>query len=66
MINKIKNSLIIGSNIKLTVNLGRNKYETINGVINELYSNVFIVKTEKGNKCFSYNDILTGLIRLNN
>ena len=59
-IEKIKNKLksFGKSKIKIKVNLGRNKYEYYEGVINKIHPNVFVVETNKGIKAFSYSDIV--------
>ena len=60
-INKIKNKIesLKNSKLKLKVNLGRNKYEYYEGKIEEIYQNIFMVKTDKGLKSFTYADIAT-------
>ena len=56
---KIKNELEIGSKIKIKINLGRNKYEHIEGIIKEKYDNHFILLTPNGMiRSFTYVDIL--------
>ena len=40
----------------------RNKVDTIEGIIKECYSHVFIVDTKFGSKSFSYSDVLVGNI----
>ena len=42
----------------------RNKIDTIEGIITECYSKIFVVKTKFGNKSFTYTDILVGNIKL--
>ena len=42
----------------------RNKVDTLEGVISECYSRLFIVKTAFGNKSFNYADILVGNIKI--
>lgn len=58
----------IGKVAHIKYNLGRNKFENYTVVIDKLYANVFTVieKKEKGNgiKCFSYNDIIMHLIKI--
>ncbi len=49
----------VGKKCTLKYNLGRNKYEITNGVLNKLYNNVFTIEDEnKFIKSFSYNDII--------
>ncbi len=58
----------IGTKAKIKYNLGRNKYETYTVTIDKLYDNVFTVIEEKeygkNVKCFSYNDIIMHLIKI--
>ena len=64
MINKIKKNLLDlkGKKVKLTVDIGRNKYEECEGVIGDLYENVWILKTDNSVKSFTYKDILIGSV----
>lgn len=49
----------VGKRCTLKYNLGRNKYEITNGVLNKLYSNIFTIEDENNKiKSFSYNDII--------
>ena len=52
-----------GENVKIKVNGIRNKSEIVKGNISEYYKNVFIVNTDKFNRCFSYKDLLLGIIK---
>ncbi|MEG0909300.1 MAG: Veg family protein [Bacilli bacterium] len=64
---KIKTQLKVGKSIKIKNNLGRNKYETFEAIIKELYDNVFLIETlDKKVKCFTYGDILTKTIIIEN
>lgn len=57
----------IGDVVRLNYNLGRNKYETYEVVIKELYSNVFLVQQVNPYnivKSFSYSDIITKTIKI--
>ncbi len=58
----------IGYKAKIKYNLGRNKYETYDVIIDKLYDNVFTVieKKEYGSilRCFSYNDFIMHLIKI--
>lgn len=45
--------------IKIKINLGRNKYEYLEGKIMKIHQNIFTVMTNKGLKSFSYSDIAT-------
>ena len=55
----------IGKDIKVKYNLGRNKEEKYVVVIKELFDNIFLVekKESKEIKSFSYNDIITKVVR---
>lgn len=59
-INKIKNKLELlkGERLKIKIYLGRNKYEYLEGYIDNMYSNLFTIKTNKGIKSYSYSDII--------
>lgn len=54
--NKVKEYM--GYKLRIKVSLGRNKYEYYEGYIDKMHPNVFIVKTDKGVKSFSYSDIV--------
>ncbi len=58
----------IGKRATIKYNLGRNKYETYNVNIDSIYDNVFTVVVDKKYgkeiKCFSYNDIIMRLIKI--
>lgn len=68
MIGAVKESLVNlkGKTIKIKYNLGRNKYETYDVVIDELYDYVFTVsiKNQEFIKSFSYADIISKLIKI--
>ncbi len=67
MIEKIRGKLndYIGQEVVIKYNLGRNKYEKYNGVVKELYQNIFLIELH-GKECrsFSYSDILTNTIKI--
>lgn len=66
-IEKIKNELNkhIGENVLIKHNLGRNKYESYNATIKELYNNVFVVENDYSQiKSFTYIDIITKIIKI--
>ena len=65
-IDKIKNKIINIKNgkLKIKVNIGRNKYEYYEGIIDKMYQNIFTVITNKGIKSFSYSDIATKAVIL--
>ena len=50
-------------NIVIKVNGIRNKSEIVRGKITEYYKNVFVISTDKFKRCFSYKDLLLGIIK---
>ena len=58
----------IGKSASIKYNLGRNKYEKYNVILDKLYDNVFTVKIKKKYreevKCFSYNDIVMRQLKI--
>lgn len=54
---RIKN--LLNKQVRLKVNIGRNKYEYYNGVIEGMYDSVFTVSVNGIIKSFSYADLLT-------
>ena len=56
----------LGKDVVIKYNLGRNKYEKYKVKIKELYSNIFLVelKDDKQIKSFSYNDVITKVIKI--
>ena len=52
-----------GRNVNIRVNGIRNKCENISCKITEIYKNIFLVKTDSFNRCFSYKDLLLGIIK---
>lgn len=58
----------VGKRAKIKCNLGRNKYETYNVIIDKLYANIFTTIEEKNNikelRTFSYNDIIMHQIKI--
>lgn len=68
-INQVKKILesYLNKPVKIKYNLGRNKYETYNVIITNLYNCVFIVKDidmDSITKSFSYADIITKTIKI--
>ncbi len=68
-INKVKEKLNnhVGSIVNINYNLGRNKYETYEVKIKELYNNIFTVEllnSDKSIKSFSYTDIITKTVKI--
>ncbi len=62
----IKSALIplLGKNVKIKYNLGRNKYSVFDAKIIRIYNALFIVETEGGIKSFSFADIITKIIKI--
>ena len=54
---RIKN--LLNKQVRLKVNIGRNKFEYYNGVIVNMYDSLFIVDVSGIIKSFSYADLLT-------
>lgn len=55
-----------GTEIKLLINRGRNKFQEFDGVIENLYPNVFTVKAEEADTpvmTFTYSDVMTKAVR---
>ena len=50
---------MIGKKILAKVDIGRNKYEYIEGIILDAYPYLFTIKTDNEVKSFSYSDVLT-------
>ncbi len=48
-----------GKEIILKINIGRNRYESVIGVVQGIYPYVFTVQSGKELKTFSYVDLLT-------
>ncbi|MEG0025734.1 MAG: Veg family protein [Bacilli bacterium] len=70
-INLVKEELNthIGADVTIKYNLGRNKYESYNVRIKELYNYIFLVEMLDDKnleiKSFSYSDIITKTIKIN-
>ncbi len=54
----------LGKEVSIKYNLGRNKYENYKVKIKELYDNIFLVENNMGIKSFSYNDVVTKIIKI--
>ena len=65
-INNVKNKVKDYQNMKLKikVNLGRNKYEYLEGIIDKIHPNIFTIKTNKGIRSFSYSDVATNIVSI--
>ena len=55
----------LGEEAIIQYSLGRNKYETYDVIIKELYNKVFIVENHTNRLSFSYSDIITKTIKIN-
>ena len=67
MITKIKKNINsnLGSSVKIIYSGSRNKKEEYDGIIKEVYNNIFIVKLETEEiKSFSYSDVLTNTVEI--
>ncbi len=54
----------IGKDVQITVYGMRNKTSTYVGKIKSTYPNVFMLKTNIGDKCFSYTEVCTGDVKI--
>ena len=57
----------IGDTVTINYDLGRNKYESYDVKIKELYQHIFLVEMESNQdtvKSFSYSDVITKTIRI--
>lgn len=61
---KTKLTKHLGDKVKINYNMGRNKIETYEAIIKELYNFVFVVELENEKKSFSYSDIITKIIKI--
>jgi uncharacterized protein Veg len=50
--------------VQVTVYGMRNKIDTYVGVINAMYPNIFTIKTDSGEKSFTYSDVITGEVKI--
>jgi len=58
----------IGDTVTINYDLGRNKSESYDVKIKELYQHIFLVELESSKdivKSFSYSDVITKTIRIN-
>lgn len=60
MIGEIRKKLLLlkGKKIKVWVDIGRNKSETYEGIVKEVYDKIWILETSTDLKSFSYSDVL--------
>jgi len=68
MITKVKDELSEYNDVCLNIkaNIGRNKCKETSGVVDKVYSNVFVIKeNETGNNLtYSYTDVITQTLEL--
>ena len=57
-------SKYIGQKVLVEYNLGRNKIEKYEGVVDKLYNAVFLIKVGNKTKSFSYSDLITKTIKI--
>lgn len=59
-----------GESVDMIINKGRNKIIKINGIIDQVYPSMFVIKANKNDNLdrlsYSYNDILCGDIKFGN
>lgn len=54
---------LIGKEVSIKVNVGRNKYEYFVGTIEKMYPAIFTVKVDSLVKSFTYSDVLTKAVQ---
>ncbi len=67
MLSKIRANLLhyVGEKKKFRFNGSRNLVEKFEGIITEVYSNIFIIKMETGGvRSYSYSDLLIGALSI--
>ncbi len=66
MIQKIRQKVLSYRNkkIKFKYNGSRNQIESFDGIITNCYKNIFLVKTDKFIKSYTYTDILIGILEI--
>lgn len=66
-LNRIKAQIfsLKGNSVSLSVNRGRKKYQTIDGVISNIYPSVFTIESNNKLQTFSYFDVLCGTVKFN-
>lgn len=60
-IQKIRNQIseMAGKKVLAKIDIGRNKYEYIEGTVSGIYPFLFTIKTKSETKSYSYADVLT-------
>lgn len=66
MITKIREKVLSYKNKKIMFkyNGSRNQTEKFEGIITKCYKNIFLIKTEKFIKSYTYTDILIGMLEM--
>lgn len=66
MIEDIKKNLEtkLNKKVKVCVNEGRSKKTIYEGILKEMYSNIFLIENEENKFCYTYTDVLTKKIIL--
>ena len=64
-INEVKEKILSlkGQEVEMNINRGRKKFESLSGIIKDVYPSVFTVATNENNasvQTFSYYDVLCG------
>ncbi len=54
----------LNENVEIKVYGMRNKTSSYKGIINKTYPNIFTILTDNNEKSFSYNDVITGDIKI--
>ena len=63
---KLQITNLKGQNVKMHINRGRKKIESVNAVIKDVYPSVFTIKTDDEKlQTFSYFDVMCGNVVLN-
>lgn len=63
---KLKISNLKGQNVKMSINRGRKKIESLTAMIKDVYPSVFTIKTsDEKLQTFSYFDVMCGNVVLN-
>ena len=55
---------LIGKEVYVKVNVGRNKYEYYEGKVENIYNNLFTVNVDSIIKSFTFSDVLTKDVQL--
>lgn len=66
MIDNIKKEItgLIGKKVKILVDIGRNKSEIYEGIIQNTYKNVWTIKVGNDIKSFGYSDVLINMVNI--